>query len=94
MKALESRKQLLIAESELNREQLLQELGTLADEVHSLAHQAKTVGFIASAVTTLAVGWSSYRHRKAAAIAAKPSWWQALVQGAGLLGSVWAKIRS
>jgi HPt (histidine-containing phosphotransfer) domain-containing protein len=50
MNPLESRKQLLIAESELNRAQLVQEWQTMADEVHALADQARTISSIASAV--------------------------------------------
>jgi hypothetical protein len=94
MKALESRKQLLIAESELNRAHLMHEWDTLADEVQSLANQAKTLGFIASAFTSLAIGLSSFRHRKSAPNAGKLSWWQTLLKGAGLLSSVWSKFHS
>ena len=43
MNPLESRKQLLIAESELNRAQLVQEWQTMTDEVHSLVNQARTI---------------------------------------------------
>ena len=49
MNPLQSRKKLLLAESELNRAQLVQEWRTLADEVHALTTQAKTIGAIASA---------------------------------------------
>ena len=41
MKQLDSRKQLLIAESELNRAQLVQEWQTMTDEVHSLTRRAR-----------------------------------------------------
>ena len=52
MNPLESRKQLLIAESELNRAQLVQEWQMMAGEVHSLTSQARTISSIASAVAT------------------------------------------
>ena len=70
---LESRKQLLIAESELNRAHLLHELDTLAGEVHALANQAKTIGSIASAVASLVAGLTSFRRKQPASAAEKPS---------------------
>jgi hypothetical protein len=94
MKALASRKQMLIAESELNRAYLLHELDTLAGEVQALADQAKTVGLIASAVTTLVVGLSAFRDRKSEPVAGRPSWWRTLLKGAGLLSSLWSKFHT
>ena len=67
MNPLESRKQLLIAESELNRAQLVQEWQTMADEVHSLAHQARTISSLASAAASLVAGLASFRRKKESA---------------------------
>ena len=64
MNPLESRKQLLIAESELNRAQLVQEWQTMADEVHSLANQARTISSLASAAASLVAGLASFRRKK------------------------------
>ncbi len=89
---LTSRKQLLIAESELNRAQLVQEWRTMADEVHSLTKQAKTIGCIASAVATLVGGIASCRRKKEAA-AEKPSWWQTMLKGASVVGTFWSEFR-
>ena len=94
MNSLESRKQLLIAESELNRAQLVQEWRTMADEIHSLTSQARTVKSIVSAVATLVAGLSSLRHKKSAPDAEKPSWWKTLLKGAGLASSFWQAFRS
>jgi len=94
MNSLESRKQLLIAESELNRAQLVQEWQTMASEVHSLTSQARTISSIATAVATLVAGLSSLRHKKSAPEAEKPSWWKTLLKGAGLAGSFWQAFRS
>jgi hypothetical protein len=94
MNSLNSRKQLLIAESELNRAQLVQEWRTMASEVHSLTSQARTISSIASAVASLVAGLSSLRHKKSAPAAEKPSWWQTLLKGAGLAGSFWQAFRS
>ena len=93
MKSLESRKQLLIAESELNRAQLVQEWQTMADEVHSLTRQARTISSIASAAASLVAGLASCRRKASAPAAEKPSWWQTLLKGAPLAGSLWSKFR-
>jgi negative regulator of sigma E activity len=91
---LESRKKLLIAESELNRAQLVQELETIKDKFHSLANQARTVSSLASAAATLIAGIASLRRKKESAPAAeKPSWLQTIVKGAGLISTVWQKFR-
>ena len=93
MKALESRKQLLIAESELNRAHLMHELNTAAGEVHALAVRAKSVGSIASVVAALVAVLSSVRHKESAPGAKKP-WWQSLGKVAGLVSVFWAAFRS
>ncbi len=88
MNPLESRKQLLIAESELNRAQLAQEWQTMAGEVRSLTSQARTIKSIASAIATLVAGVASLRHKKSGPAAdEKPSWWKTFLKGAGLAGS-------
>jgi negative regulator of sigma E activity len=84
----------LIAESELNRAQLVQEWRVMRDEVHSLASQARSIGSIASAAATLVAGLSSLRRKKSEPAAEKPSWWQTLLKGAGLVGSFWSEFRS
>ena len=90
---LESRKQLLIAESELNRAQLLQEWRTMADEVHALAEQARTIRSLASAAASLVAGVASFRRKKSASGAGKSSWWQSLLKGAQWASSLWTEFR-
>lgn len=87
MNPLESRKQLLVAESELNRAQLVQEWQVMKTEVHSLTSEARSIRSIASAIATLVAGLASCRSRKSESAAEKPSWWKALLKGAGLVGS-------
>ena len=95
MNPLASRKKLLIAESELNRAQLVQELETIKDKFHSLANQARTISSLASAAATLIAGIASLRRKKESAPAAeKPSWLQSIVKGAGLVSTVWQAFRS
>jgi len=74
---LESRKQLLLAESELNRAQLVGEWQTLSGEAHALADQAKTITAIAAALATLVVACGP---KKPVPAAEKPSWWQTLLK--------------
>jgi hypothetical protein len=91
MNPLASRKQLLIAESELNRAQLVREWQTMADEVHSLADQARTVSSLVSVAASLAAGVACFRRKKSAPAADKPSWLQTILKGAQLAGDLWSE---
>jgi hypothetical protein len=93
MKPLESRKQLLVAESELNRAQLVQEWRIMAGEARTLAHQAKTISSLASAAAAMVSGLLSLRRKAAAPAAEKPQWWQSILKGAGLVSSLWQSFR-
>jgi len=93
MKPLESRKQLLVAESELNRAQLVQEWRIMADEARILAHQAKTISSLASAAASLVVGLVNFRRNKPAASAEKLPWWQTILKGVGLVSTLWQSFR-
>ncbi|MFZ0826414.1 MAG: hypothetical protein WAO02_03230 [Verrucomicrobiia bacterium] len=90
---LESRKQLLIAESELNRAQLVQEWLVLADGVHSLADRAGFISSVMSAAGSLMAGLASFRRTRSASADKRTSWWQALLKGAQLAGSLWSEFR-
>ena len=90
---LESRKQLLIAESELNRAQLVQEWQTMADGVRSVADRARSISSLALAAASLIAGLASFRRTRSAPADEKPSWWQTLLKGAQLAGSLWSEFR-
>jgi len=95
MNPLESRKQLLLAESELNHAQLVEEWQVLSNEVHALASQARTIRSFASAAATLVGGLASFRNKKSAPPAAtKPSWLKTLFKGAGLVSTFWQTFRA
>jgi hypothetical protein len=94
MNPLASRKKLLIAESELNRAQLVQEWQAITDGVHTLTKRAKTLSFIVSAAAALVAGLASYRHKKSTPAAEKPSWLQTVLKGAGLVSTIWQTFRS
>lgn len=94
MNPLQSRKQLLIAESELNRSQLVGQMEALTAGVRALADRAKSLSAIASSVALLAAGYTSLQRGKTVDSAAKPSWWRTLRKGAGLISTLWLAFRS
>ena len=94
MNPLESRKQLLIAESELNRAQLVGDLAALTGGVRTLAGRAKSFGSIASSAAVLVAGLAAFRRGKSVQAEAKPSRWQTILKGAGLISTLWLAFRS
>ena len=92
---LVSRKQLLIAESEINRVRMQEEWQAMADGVRSLADRAKSLGSIASAAAMLVTGVAAFRRDKHVdAAAAKPSCLQNILKGAGLISNLWLAFRA
>ena len=94
MNLLQSRKKLLIAESELNRAQLVQDWQAMTGNVHALASKARTIGFLASAAATLVAGVASFRRAKPVDSGVKPSWGKTILKGAQLAGSLWSVFRT
>ncbi|MEJ0090045.1 MAG: hypothetical protein WDM80_09920 [Limisphaerales bacterium] len=94
MSPLTSRKQLLVAESELNRSQLIHNWHMLAGESRALAEQARTVGSLISSATSLVSGLASLRRKKSAPVAEQTSWWQTVLKGVEIAGSLWTQFRS
>ena len=93
MNPLQSRKQLLIAESELNRVQLLQEWRTLTDEVGNVADRAKSFNGMASSILSLVAAVGFFTNSKPAPAAAKSSWLQKISSGVKLASTVWLMFR-
>ena len=91
---LESRKQLLIAESELNRAQLVQEWVALTAGVRTLTSRAKSFGSIASAAALLVAGLTAFRRGKCEDTEVKPSWLKTVFKGAGMVSSIWLAFRA
>jgi hypothetical protein len=95
MNPLTARKQLLIAESELNRVELAADLTTLTAGVRALTGVAKSSGSIALLVATLVTGVTLFRRGKPASAEAKearPSWLQRILKVTGLISPLWAAI--
>ena len=93
LKTLESRKQLLISESGLNRAHLLHELQTLGEEVQILARRAKTASLLAPVILSLVAGIAAGRSKPAAASGEKKPWWRTALNGVNLARSLWSEFR-
>ena len=91
---LESRKQLLIAESELNRAQLSEEWQTITHGVRDVAHRAKTIAAWASSAALLVAGVTALRRHRPAPGTAKSSWFQKILNGARLASTIWFAFRA
>jgi hypothetical protein len=91
---LESRKRLLIAESELNRAQLAQEWAALTAGICTFTGRVKSFGSIASATALLVAGLAAFRRGKRADANVKPSWFQMALKGAQAAGSIWLAFRA
>jgi hypothetical protein len=94
MSPLQSRKLLLIAESELNRAELVQECERLAEGARAVVGRARSFDQIASAAATVVSALTVFRHGKAAKPTAKRSWLQTFIKRAGLVLALWRAIRS
>jgi hypothetical protein len=89
-----SRKQLLVANSELNRAQLSEEWQTMTLGVANLAHRAKTVAAWASSAALLAAGVRALRRGPAPLGTAKSSWVQKMLNRARLASTIWFAFRA
>ena len=90
----ESRKERLIAESELNRDQLSEGWLTMAHGVHDLAHRVKTIGAWASSAALLVAGVTALRRSPPVPETAKSSWFQKALNGARLASTIWFALRA
>ena len=89
MNPLESRKQLLIAESELNRAELSQEWRQMTHGVFGLAHRAMTIGAWASSAALLVAGVGALRRGPPTPSTAKSSWFQKILNIARVASTIW-----
>lgn len=94
MSQLESRKQRLLAESELNRERLVEDTIALTVGVHTLADRAKSFGSMASSAAVLVAGLAAFRHSRATPAGAKTSWLRKILKGAGMVSTLWLAFRA
>jgi hypothetical protein len=92
---LETKKQLLLVESELNRAQLLNELRDFKNEIQRLKHQVGGIVSTAELATKVISAFfdvgRAFSHRDEGE---KPSWISTLLNGAKAGMSLWRLMRS
>lgn len=94
---LESRKQLLLLESELNRVQLLAEVRGFKNELGRLQQQAQAISSLAVSVAKLAATSAAIRgvlSRREEHGKARRSWLSSLFKGLRAGAALWAALRS
>ncbi len=91
---LGSRKQLLLAESELNRLRMITHLAELTADIHALRARAKSFGFITSSAAALVSGLTSFQRGNGTDAGARPSWLQTVIKYAGLVSNLWLAFHS
>lgn len=94
MNSLQSRKKLLIAESEINRAHAVAELMVIKAEVGTLIDRAQSLVMGVSKAAVIVAGLSALLGRKTAGPPVKRSWWQTALKGAGFIFSVWPVFRA
>ena len=94
MNTLATRKELLLAESELNRAQLAREMADFRAGIRTLTGRAQSFASIVSSVAVLVSALAALRRGKPADAGAKPSWLQTILKGAGLISTLWLAFRS
>lgn len=94
MTPLHSRKQLLIAESELNRVQATVDMTALAADIHSIADRARAFGSMASSAAVLVAGLTAFRRGKSTDADEKPGFFQKALRGIGIISTFWLAFRS
>jgi hypothetical protein len=95
--SLETRKQLLLVESELNRAQLHNELRDFKNEVHVLKNQMQAISSLAASAAKLAATFSAigtaFTHRNPGDNG-KSSWISTLLNGARTGASIWSALQT
>ena len=96
LNSLEARKQLLLAESELNRAGLLEAWHAWKSEAHRLARKARTVGSIASLAAVAVAAYSNLRRGTPGTDGGngKSSWISNCLTGMRTGVSLWVALKS
>jgi len=90
--SLETRKRILVMESELNRAHLCHEVALLADELRNVSGQLQSAASVASSFFTSFAPESNGAAEEPAP--AKPSWLSTIVRGVRFGTSLWLAFRS
>ena len=89
MNTLETRKRLLIAESDLLRIQLSEDIESLRSAWDRSGARARVWGGLVTSVAALMAGMTTLRPKSTADGSNRRSWGALLLQGASLLSAVW-----
>lgn len=90
---LQSRKQLLLAESALNRAQMAGDMAVMVAGVRTLHDRAKSIESITSSAAMLLTGLAAFQRAKPADVKTRSSWWQIILKGAGFVSTLWLASR-
>ena len=93
MNPLELRRRFLIAESELNRTQAIEDCAELMAGAGGLAKRAKSIGLMLSSVGLLFSAVAAIRRGRTSKAAGPVSWLQTAIKGAGLASTLWLAFR-
>jgi hypothetical protein len=91
---LESRKQLLVADSELNRAGLSEEWQAMTHGVRGFANRAKNIAAWASSAALVVAGLTALRRGPLRSGTAKSSWVQKILNGARVASALWLAFRA
>ena len=94
MRTLEARRKLLVAESDLNRAQLGEDLAAAKAGLNSFRARAQLASEIALSAAGVISGLAAFRRRRARDSAAKPSLIRTALETAGLISRIWLAIRA
>ncbi len=89
MNALETRKQLLMAESDLLRIQLSEDIESLRSAWNRSGARARVWSGLISSIAVLMAGMTTLRPKPMSGGGNRRSWVTVLLQGASLLSAVW-----
>ena len=89
LSSLAARKQLLIAESEVNRARLSQEWQALSGELGGLTERVQSFSKLTATATSLLMGLAVLRREASTPTEQKKSWLRKIIGGARLATAVW-----
>jgi hypothetical protein len=91
---LQLRKEMLVAESELNRSQLINRWEAATEWHRTFSAGVRTVSAVASASAVLVSTVRAFRRKPGAQNGKNPSWLSLIIKGAGFVSSLWTTFRS
>ncbi len=91
---LAARKRLLLAESELNRAQLVRDVSVVTTGVRALNERTRGIRSVASSAAGLVAGLAAVQREKRLNAALKPSRLQTVLKCAGFVSSLWLAWRA